>query len=50
MARISQSVDINVPAQAAYNQLTQFEDYPRFMEEVESAEQVDDPMSAGPRK
>lgn len=42
MARISQSVDINVPAQAAYNQLTQFEDYPRFMEEVESAEQVDD--------
>ena len=42
MARIQQSVDINVPAQAAYNQLTQFEDYPRFMEEVESAEQVDD--------
>jgi len=42
MARIEQSVEINVPAQVAYNQLTQFEDYPRFMEEVESAEQVDD--------
>jgi hypothetical protein len=42
MARIEQSVEIRVPAQVAYNQLTQFEDYPRFMEEVESAEQVDD--------
>jgi ribosome-associated toxin RatA of RatAB toxin-antitoxin module len=42
MARIQQSVEISVSAQVAYNQLTQFEDYPRFMEEVESAEQVDD--------
>jgi hypothetical protein len=42
MARIQQSVDIGVPAHVAYNQLTQFEDYPRFMEEVESAQQVDD--------
>jgi ribosome-associated toxin RatA of RatAB toxin-antitoxin module len=42
MARIQQSVEIRVPAQVAYNQLTQFEAYPRFMEEVESAEQVDD--------
>jgi hypothetical protein len=31
-----------VPARVAYNQLTQFEDYPRFMQEVESAQQVDD--------
>lgn len=42
MARIEQSVEIGVPARVAYNQLTQFEDYPRFMQEVESAEQVDD--------
>lgn len=42
MARIQQSVDISVPAQVAYNQMTQFEDYPRFMQEVESAQQVDD--------
>lgn len=42
MARIQQSVEIGVPARVAYNQLTQFEDYPRFMDEVESAEQVDD--------
>lgn len=42
MARIQQSVDISVPAHVAYNQLTQFEEYPRFMQEVESAQQVDD--------
>ena len=42
MARILQSVEISVPARVAYNQLTQFEDYPRFMEEVESADQIDD--------
>jgi ribosome-associated toxin RatA of RatAB toxin-antitoxin module len=42
MARIQQSIEIGVPARVAYNQLTQFEDYPRFMDEVESAEQVDD--------
>ncbi len=42
MATIQQSVDVSVPARAAYNQLTQFEDYPRFMQEVESAQQVDD--------
>ena len=42
MARIEQSVEIGVAANVAYNQLTQFAEYPRFMEEVESAEQVDD--------
>jgi ribosome-associated toxin RatA of RatAB toxin-antitoxin module len=42
MARIEQSVEIQVPAHIAYNQLTQFEDYPLFMNEVESAQQVDD--------
>jgi len=42
MARIQQSVDIGVPAHIAYNQLTQFEEYPRFMQEVESAQQLDD--------
>lgn len=42
MARIQQSIEISVPAHVAYNQLTQFEDYPRFMQEVESAQQVDD--------
>lgn len=42
MARIQQSIDINVPVRVAYNQLTQFEDYPRFMDEVDAVRQLDD--------
>jgi uncharacterized membrane protein len=42
MARIAQSIEIQAPVHVAYNQITQFEDYPRFMEEVESARQIDD--------
>jgi len=42
MARIQQSIEIKVPVHAAYNQLTQFEEYPRFMEEVSTVQQLDD--------
>jgi uncharacterized membrane protein len=42
MATIQQSIEIRVPVHAAYNQLTQFEDYPRFMEEVKTVQQLDD--------
>jgi carbon monoxide dehydrogenase subunit G len=42
MATIQQSIEINVPVRAVYNQLTQFEDYPQFMESVETVKQVDD--------
>ena len=42
MARIEQSIEVNVPVSTAYNQLTQFESYPRFMEDVEEVRQVDD--------
>lgn len=42
MARIQQSIDIGLPVQVVYNQLTQFEDYPRFMQEVETVHQLDD--------
>lgn len=42
MARIEQSIEINVPVSTAYRQLTQFEQYPRFMEDVEEVRQVDD--------
>ena len=42
MARIQQSIDISVPVHIAYNQLTQFEDYPRFMQDVETVHQLDD--------
>src|SRR5262249_30871738 len=34
--------DVGVPLSTAYNQWTQFEEFPRFMEGVESIRQLDD--------
>jgi uncharacterized membrane protein len=42
MARVEESIDVNVPVSTAYNQWTQFEEFPRFMEGVESVTQIDD--------
>lgn len=42
MTRLEQSIEVNVPAHIVYNQLTQFEDYPRFMEDIEEVSQLDD--------
>jgi uncharacterized membrane protein len=42
VASITESVDVNVPATTAYNQWTQFEEFPRFMDGVESVTQIDD--------
>lgn len=42
MARIQRSIEINVPVHAAYSKLTQFEEYPRFMQDVEAVHQLDD--------
>ncbi len=42
MARFEDSIDLNVPVRVAYDQWTQFEDFPRFMEGVESVVQRDD--------
>lgn len=42
MARIEQSIEVNAPVQTVYNQLVQFEQYPRFMEGVEQVRQLDD--------
>jgi uncharacterized membrane protein len=42
MSTIEKSVEVNVPAETAYNQWTQFEDFPRFMEGVEEVRQVSD--------
>lgn len=39
---IEQSVQVDVPIERAYNQWTQFEEFPRFMEGVERVEQLDD--------
>ena len=42
MSQIQQSVDVDVPVSVAYNQWTQFESFPQFMDGVESITQVDD--------
>jgi uncharacterized membrane protein len=42
MANIEKSIDVDVPVRTAYNQWTQFEEFPRFMEGVEAVRQVDD--------
>ena len=42
MATIEKSIDVNVPARTAYNQWTQFEQFPRFMEGVKEVRQLDD--------
>jgi uncharacterized membrane protein len=42
MARIEKSIEVNVPLEAAYNQWTQFEEFPRFMDGVREVRQLDD--------
>ena len=42
MSTIEQSIDVNVPVHTAYNQWTQFEEFPRFMEGVEEVRQLDE--------
>ncbi|MEX0750903.1 MAG: SRPBCC family protein [Dehalococcoidia bacterium] len=42
MATIEKSIEVQVPVRTAYNQWTQFEEFPRFMEGVKEVRQVDD--------
>jgi uncharacterized membrane protein len=42
MASIEKSIEVRVPVHTAYNQWTQFEEFPRFMEGVEEVRQLDD--------
>lgn len=42
MSATEQSIEVNVPVSTAYNQWTQFESFPEFMEGVEEVRQVDD--------
>jgi len=40
--RVEESVEVNVPVETAYNEWTQFEEFPRFMEGIEEVRQLDD--------
>ena len=42
MATIEQSIEVEAPVRTAYNQWTQFEEFPRFMEGVIEVKQLDD--------
>ncbi len=42
MATTQESIDVNVPVRTAYNQWTQFESFPQFMEGVDEVRQLDD--------
>jgi uncharacterized membrane protein len=42
MAAVTRSIDVDVPVTTAYNQWTQFESFPHFLDEVEEIRQVDD--------
>jgi hypothetical protein len=42
MSTIDKAIEVNVPVSTAYNQWTQFEDFPKFMEGVEEVRQLDD--------
>lgn len=39
---IEQSIDVEVPVRVAYDQWTQFESFPSFMEGIEEVRQLDD--------
>jgi uncharacterized membrane protein len=39
---VEESIEANVPVKTAYNQWTQFEDFPKFMENVIEVKQLDD--------
>jgi uncharacterized membrane protein len=42
MSTVKESVEVDVPVRTAYNQWTQFAEFPNFMEGVENVTQLDD--------
>jgi uncharacterized membrane protein len=42
MGTVERSIEVDVPPATAYNQWTQFEEFPRFMEGVEEIRQISD--------
>ncbi|HEU4426811.1 MAG TPA: SRPBCC family protein [Pilimelia sp.] len=45
MGTVTEHVDVAVPVRTAYNQWTQFEEFPRFMEGVNEVRQVSDTLT-----
>jgi uncharacterized membrane protein len=45
MTTVMESIDANVPIRTAYNQWTQFEEFPRFMDGVQEVTQISDTLT-----
>jgi len=45
MSTVEKSIDVDVPVSTAYNQWTQFESFPQFMEGVDRIDQTSDTMT-----
>jgi uncharacterized membrane protein len=45
MSTVEKSIDVDVPVHTAYNQWTQFESFPQFMEGVDRIDQTSDTMT-----
>ena len=45
MPQAIETIDVDVPISVAYNQWTQFEEFPKFLDEVESITQVTDTLT-----
>src|SRR5207244_12386954 len=42
MPKLKKSIEVDVPVRVAYDQWTQFEEFPSFMEGVQSVQQLDE--------
>jgi uncharacterized membrane protein len=42
MPKVEDSIEVQVPVQQVYNQWTQFEEFPKFMDGIQSVQQLDD--------
>ncbi|MFI1539709.1 SRPBCC family protein [Streptomyces anandii] len=45
MSQVEESIEVDVPVRTAYDQWTQFEDFPQFMDGVERIEQRTDTLT-----
>jgi len=45
MSQVIETIDVNVPVSVAYNQWTQFEEFPQFLSFVESITQATDTLT-----
>ena len=41
---VLETIDVHVPVRTAYDQWTQFEEFPRFMKDVDEVRQVDEQL------